>query len=319
MADESVVSPQRRISMTNNHGEKLVGILHETGSKELVILCHGFRSSKCGGSGRVGERREKSVMGWGERERERERHLPFFHLQSQIVANPRRFSDLETLLEEKILLNLVSVLSREGISTFRFDFSGNGESEGTFQYGNYRKEAGDLRSVIQHFLGEEREIIAIAGHSKGGNAVLLYASMYHDIKKVINISGRFALDRGMEGRLGKNFMERVKEAGFIDVKDKLGPYRVTIESLMDRLSTDMHQASLSIDKDCRVMTVHGSEDEIVPVEDGMDFAKLIPNHTLQIIEGADHGYSTHQAELGSLVLDFIRSNQVGGANAHGDR
>ncbi|CAA6666167.1 unnamed protein product [Spirodela intermedia] len=308
MADESVVSPQRRISMTNNHGEKLVGILHETGSKELVILCHGFRSSKVifsalWGSGRVGERREKSVMGWGERERERERHLPFFHLQSQIVANPRRFSDLETLLEEKILLNLVSVLSREGISTFRFDFSGNGESEGTFQYGNYRKEAGDLRSVIQHFLG------------KSGRSLPLLAT----VKKVINISGRFALDRGMEGRLGKNFMERVKEAGFIDVKDKLGPYRVTIESLMDRLSTDMHQASLSIDKDCRVMTVHGSEDEIVPVEDGMDFAKLIPNHTLQIIEGADHGYSTHQAELGSLVLDFIRSNQVGGANAHGDR
>lgn len=61
---------------------------------------------------------------------------------------------------------------------------------------------------------------------------------------------------------------------------------------------------------CRVMTIHGSEDEIVPLEDATDFAKLIPNHTLQIIEGADHGYSNHQAELGSLVLDFIISNQV---------
>lgn len=30
----------------NNHGEKLVGILHDTGSDELVIVCHGFRSSK---------------------------------------------------------------------------------------------------------------------------------------------------------------------------------------------------------------------------------------------------------------------------------
>lgn len=45
------------------------------------------------------------------------------------------------------------------------------ESEGNFQYGNYRKEAGDLRSVIQHFLGEEREIIAIVGHSKGKNRI----------------------------------------------------------------------------------------------------------------------------------------------------
>ena len=51
-------------------------------------------------------------------------------------------------------------------------------------------------------------------------------------------------------------------------------------------------------------------DEIVPVQDGMDFAKLIPNHTLHIIEGADHGYSNHQADLASLVLDFIKANQV---------
>lgn len=34
--------------MPNRHGENLVGILHETGSKELVVLCHGFQSSKVG-------------------------------------------------------------------------------------------------------------------------------------------------------------------------------------------------------------------------------------------------------------------------------
>lgn len=37
---------QEKNSIENKHGEKLVGILHDTGSKELVILCHGFRSKK---------------------------------------------------------------------------------------------------------------------------------------------------------------------------------------------------------------------------------------------------------------------------------
>ena len=37
---------QQRVIVPNNHGEKLVGMLHESGSKEIVILCHGFRSSK---------------------------------------------------------------------------------------------------------------------------------------------------------------------------------------------------------------------------------------------------------------------------------
>ncbi|KAH1067469.1 hypothetical protein J1N35_032456 [Gossypium stocksii] len=37
---------QRRIVIRNSHGENLVGILRETGSKVLVIICHGFQSKK---------------------------------------------------------------------------------------------------------------------------------------------------------------------------------------------------------------------------------------------------------------------------------
>lgn len=42
------VTQRKRVVVQNNQGEKLVGILHETGSEELVIVCHGFRSSKVG-------------------------------------------------------------------------------------------------------------------------------------------------------------------------------------------------------------------------------------------------------------------------------
>lgn len=41
------------------------------------------------------------------------------------------------------------------------------ESEGSFQYGNYRREADDLRAVVQHFQGEKRTVAALVGHSKG--------------------------------------------------------------------------------------------------------------------------------------------------------
>lgn len=56
------------------------------------------------------------------------------------------------------------------------------------------------------------------------------------------------------------------------------------------------------------MTIHGSGDEIIPVEDALEFAKIIPNHKLHIIEGADHGYTSHQAELASVVLEFIKES-----------
>ena len=58
--------------------------------------------------------------------------------------------------------------------------------------------------------------------SAGGNVALLYASKYKDVHTIVNISGRFNLLRGMEGRLGKNFIKRIKRDGFIDVKNKRG-------------------------------------------------------------------------------------------------
>ncbi|CAB4296656.1 unnamed protein product [Prunus armeniaca] len=249
---------QRRVVIENKHGEKLVGILHDTGSKELVVLCHGIHSSK----------------------------------------------------ERIPMVNLAAALQREGISAFRFDFAGNGESEGSFRYGHYRREADDLRAVVQHFRVQNYVVTAVVGHSKGGNAVLLYAAKYNDVHKVVNIAGRFNLERGIEGRLGKDFLRRIKQDGFIDFKNKRGTfeYRVTEESLMERLTTDMPAACRSINQNCRVLTVHGSMDKTVPVEDAFDFNKIIPNHKVSIVEGADHEHTSHQNELASIVLDFIKED-----------
>ncbi|CAN1805491.1 Putative uncharacterized protein YDL057W [Linum perenne] len=253
----STVVLQKRVMIPNKHGEKLVGMLHDCGSKEVVVLCHGFQSSK----------------------------------------------DCRTMS------NLAAQLEKEGISAFRFDFSGNGESEGSFAYGNYKREADDLRSVIEHLEGESRAVSVILGHSKGGDVVLLYASKYHDIKNVVNVSGRYDLNRGIEERLGRDFLERIKKEGFIDVKNQAGEvkFRVTEADLIDRLDTDMHKACQQIDQNCSVLTIHGSKDEIIPVEDALEFAKIIPNHKLHILEGADHGYSSHQPELASVVIEFVKS------------
>ncbi|KAI4377532.1 hypothetical protein MLD38_015139 [Melastoma candidum] len=136
--------PRLRIVIPNDRGHSLVGILHETGSEEVVVVCHGFRSSK--------------------------------------VANSS-------------MVTIANALEKEGISAFRFDFAGNGESNGSFQYGNYLSEADDLRSIVQHFLEHKRVISAIVGHSKGGIVVLLYASKYSDVSTIVNISGRFKLEK----------------------------------------------------------------------------------------------------------------------------
>nr|KYP57557.1 Putative uncharacterized protein YDL057W family [Cajanus cajan] len=232
-------------------------------------------------------------------------------------------------IDDNIMTNLAAALENAGVSSFRFDFTGNGESEGSFEFGNYWREVDDLHDVAQHFNGTNHKVIAIIGHSKGGDVVLLYASKYHHIKTVVNISGRYDLKAGLEERLGKDYMERIRKDGFIDVKrsgslsfkcTKVSwllnmliltiagsfDYRVTLQSLMDRFDTNMHDACLQIDKECRVFTVHGSSDAVIPVEDASEFAKIIPNHKLHIIEGADHSYTNHKDELASVVVNLIK-------------
>ncbi|GJZ28534.1 dolichyl-diphosphooligosaccharide--protein glycosyltransferase subunit STT3A, partial [Tanacetum coccineum] len=56
------------------------------------------------------------------------------------------------------MVNLGAAFANERISAFRFDFAGNlvrYDSKGSFQYGNYYREVGDLRSVMQNFEQEK--------------------------------------------------------------------------------------------------------------------------------------------------------------------
>ena len=53
--------------------------------------------------------------------------------------------------------------------------------------------------------------------------VLLYASKNHDVHMLLNVSGRYNLKRCMEEeRIEKDFFERIKKDGFVDVKNKTG-------------------------------------------------------------------------------------------------
>lgn len=67
-----------------------------------------------------------------------------------------------------------------------------------------------------------KNVILLNGGRTGGNAVLLYASRYNDVQTIVNIAGRFDLKRGIEGRLGKDFLEKIKQYGFIDVRNRRG-------------------------------------------------------------------------------------------------
>ncbi|CAI9105794.1 OLC1v1004807C1 [Oldenlandia corymbosa var. corymbosa] len=186
---------------------------------------------------------------------------------------------------------------------------GNGQSYGEFDPHNYWGEVEDLLAVIQYFTTIGRKVTAIIGHSKGANVVLLYASKYHDVRMVINVSARFNLKEGMEERWGKNFMEALERDGYIDVprkkKDKVEvDYRVTLQSVQDGLAINMEKSCSKIERNYKVLIVHGSEDKIVPLQDALRFEETVRNHVTHIIEGASHCYNHHKDECSPLFSLF---------------
>ncbi|KAL4282699.1 hypothetical protein GQ457_16G003420 [Hibiscus cannabinus] len=309
---QNPVIEQRRVMITNKHGEKLVGLLHESESKEIVVLCHGFKSNKgdiilvnlaaalekegisvfrfdFAGQGVI------SVHGSADKLNPVVDALAFAEVilieQRRVMITNKHGEKLVGLLHESeskeivvlchgfksnkgdiVLVNLAAALEKEGISVFRFDFTGDGESEGSSLFADFDRETDDIRAVVQHFSGKNRVVSAILGHSKGACLVLLYASKYHDVRVIVNVSGRYNLKRG----LTEDFVEKIQKDGYIEIKNKKGSvgYRVTEKDLMNLLTTDMREVCRKISKECRVMvlTIHGSTDKMNPVNDALEFA-----------------------------------------------
>lgn len=56
----------------------------------------------------------------------------------------------------------------------------------------------------------------------GGDVVILYASVYDDVHKIVNLSGRFDLRQGIEERIGEGSIDTINKEVYLDVKDKSG-------------------------------------------------------------------------------------------------
>jgi len=209
--------------------------------------------------------------------------------------------------DAELLVRVAEGLGARGVGAVRFDFSGNGESEGAFELGNYAKERGDLRAVVEAVRGEGGEVAGVAGHSKGGNCVLLYCAEHGDVPRAVNIAGRFDPARGVAERFGQAVVDAVLREGAVEMRGARGPWTLTRESYEERLRTDMAGAAARIPASTRVLHVHGTADRVVPAADAVEFHRRVPSSALRLVDGASHNFSReeHRAEVVSAVVDFL--------------
>ncbi len=168
-------------------------------------------------------------------------------------------------------------LKSDGCSVCRFDFSGNGESEGSFYDSTYKKQPDDLKSVLDYlFISHKISRFVLAGHSMGGSAVLIQASRDERVKGVVLLAGVTKpyeiIKRIKNIRAGKKY--RVPQVQGVNLPKR--DYVITKKFLDDAAATKISIPS------CPILCLHSPEDDRVPIS----YSYELPAKVIEI--GKDH-------------------------------
>lgn len=189
--------------------------------------------------------------------------------------------------------------SDTGRSVFRFDFSGNGESEGLFGDSTFSKQAKEVVDVLDYL---EREFsvteVVLVGHSMGG-AVALLAAGDARVQSVVCLAGAVLPQQDIARRPERFFAGN--ELSVPHVKGVTLPkreYVISEQWIADAKRVD----PLGAFPDKPVLAVHGSGDVHVLLDSSRALEAL--GARLVVLE-TDHFFSGVTQELSLLLEEFI--------------
>lgn len=91
-------------------------------------------------------------------------------------------------MDIKAAINIAAALNREKIAVLRFDFAGQGQSEGDFADTNFTTNVADLVAAAEFLTQEHQAPQIIIGHSLGGAAVLQAAEKIPSLQAVVTVA-----------------------------------------------------------------------------------------------------------------------------------
>jgi pimeloyl-ACP methyl ester carboxylesterase len=188
-----------------------------------------------------------------------------------------------------ILREASARLAAAGFHVLRFDFSGNGQSEGVFIETSYTKYITEIGAAANFLKAYGVKWLGFAGHSMGAAISVLAASRLSGIQAVCAIAGRLT---GMDpSRIFSPDQRRQFQAtGRLEFVSRGRQLELDNRFLNDMLSHDMRAAVASLN--IPLLVVHGTQDEIVPADQALKAQSINPDQSeLAMITGADHFFS----------------------------
>ena len=212
-----------------------------------------------------------------------------------------------------IIRHICSELAEENFMALRFDFSGNGQSEGNFAESTYSKQVAEIETAVAYISKKGATWIGLAGHSLGAVIVLLTADRMSTIKAVCTLAGRFS-ELNATHFLSRKQRKELRNSGRIFFSSRGRSLELSKDFFADAEQYNLPDIISSLQ--APLLVVHGDQDEIIPVDEASQAHDLNPEGTrLAVIPGADHMFSLeeHRRQISQLVVEWFKKQ----ASEHG--
>lgn len=199
--------------------------------------------------------------------------------------------------DRPLLVAVAEGLTAKGWPCLRVSFSGNGDSEGSFEESTISKEIGDLSAVLATVPQEKR--IAYIGHSMGAAVGVLTASRRMDIQALVSLAGM----THTADFVVREFGDVVPGKGHMWDDEDCPLSKAYVEDLKSIGNT--LEAASRINQPW--LLIHGTSDDVVPLKDSRD-AFEAANCRKQLVEipAAGHVFGEDSyATIVEAVDDFL--------------
>jgi putative redox protein len=199
-------------------------------------------------------------------------------------------------------------LTSKGIAVVRFDFTGLGKSEGSFEETNFSNNVNDLVDV-SNFLEENYKVPELLiGHSLGGTAVLMAAFQLPKAKGVVTIGS--PSDPSHLKKLLKYSPDTFEEKEEFEANIGGRPFTIQKQFIQDLEVNNLLKNIKKLNKALLIM--HSPQDEIVEVSNAAElYSNAHHPKSFISIDGANHLLSNRKDALyvaeviGSWVSRYI--------------
>lgn len=186
----------------------------------------------------------------------------------------------------RVIRNVSESLVEKGFTTLRFDFSGNGESEGKIEDSFYTKMIDEVKKAVDLLKKRGFTKIAVGGHSLGAMVSLLAASQDSRISSVIFIAGSSEAAR-VRQVFPNEVLEKVEKEG-IAIGHAYGrDIPIKREFLRDIEKYNVGHAAATLDRP--ILIIHPVDDEIINFYHARQLFEWVNSKkTLVALENCDH-------------------------------